>query len=402
MIFLKKIKVFFHKKAWTDLWVMILGMALLIKGFVSFDLMEEKKQASFLHYGFIGGGFLAQVTQSHGGYPLPSSEPVARRAYPRGLVPRAEALEYNVRKPQSTEHQDWQEMIDPRYIDTQTLYIAIYQIGMERLHFSTGWVDGSMGPMMEAAVSSFQKSRGLPITGKIDIATSRAIGSIPQPFKLYTITQEDTKNINQPPETFLEKSKTKYLGYYNLWEVLVEKFHVAPYFLRRLNPTVQQLSVGMQVVVPNVESRVPVPTHAQVGEIKVDLSSKSIQVFDKKGNIIAHFPVAIAADKEKAPVGSLKVISNVANPSYLFNPEVLKEIAAKEGLTQKLVIPPGPNNPVGVNWIGLNRPGYGIHGTAVPSQIGQAVSHGCIRLANWNVLKFRQMVRVGSEINVVW
>jgi lipoprotein-anchoring transpeptidase ErfK/SrfK len=80
----------------------------------------------------------------------------------------------------------------------------------------------------------------------------------------------------------------------------------------------------------------------------------------------------------------------------------LKEIAAKEGLTQKLVIPPGPNNPVGVNWIGLNRPGYGIHGTAVPSQIGQAVSHGCIRLANWNVLKFRQMVRVGSEINVVW
>ncbi|MCS7064001.1 MAG: L,D-transpeptidase [Methylacidiphilales bacterium] len=359
--------------------------------------METKRVV----YGFWVGGLLAQITQSQRVDSAAYAEPTVRRAYPRGLVPRAE-LHQESGLNQAPAGQEWRAWIDSRYIDTQTLYVAIYQVGMERLHFSSGWVDGAIGPMMEAAVASFQRSMGIPQTGRIDVLTSQAMGSIPQPFILYTITAEDVKLVDPPPEKFLDKSKKKRLGYYNLWEVLVEKFHVAPYFLRRLNPAVQELGVGVQVVVPNVESKRPLPSYKDVGEIKVHLTSKSIQVFDKKARIVAHFPIAIAADKEKAPVGRLKVISSVENPNYLFNPEIMKEIAEKEGITQKLVIPPGPNNPVGIHWIGLNRPGYGIHGTAVPSQIGQAVSHGCIRLANWNVKKFRQMVKIGSEIDVVW
>ncbi len=393
---------FLHKKAWNNHSLVWIALLLLAKGHFDFALRCESVNAGQIHYTFIALPFVAQVSQPQGVRDLAVTDTVTRRAYPRGLVPRAQAYEGNTQQALMGNRQGWESLIDSRYIDTQTLYIAIYQIGMERLHFSTGWVDGAMGPMMEAAVASFQKSRGLTPTGKIDVTTSQAMGSIPEPFKLYTITADDAKQIDPPPELFLEKSKRKFLGYHNLWEVLVEKFHVAPHFLRRLNPTLQQLQVGMEVVVPNVESRVALPTHHQVGKVQVNLSSKSLQVFDKKDRIIAHFPVAIAADKEKAPVGRLKVTSNVANPSYLFSPDVLKEIAQKEGITQKLIIPPGPNNPVGVNWIGLNRPGYGIHGTAVPSQIGQAVSHGCIRLANWNVVKFRQMVRVGSEIDVVW
>jgi lipoprotein-anchoring transpeptidase ErfK/SrfK len=402
MQFFKKNMPFLYGKLLNDLAFILVAFSIFAKGYFDFCASRELLRIHPMRYSLWGAPILAQISQPQGVRNFPVEEPVVRRAYPRGLVPRAEAYEGGTRQAMHENRQEWQRFIDARYIDTQTLYIAIYQVGMERLHFSTGWVDGAMGPMMEASVASFQKSRGLPPTGKIDIATSQAIGSIPEPFRVYIITADDTKQINPPPELFLEKSKKKFLGYHNLWEVLVEKFHVAPHFLRRLNPTVQQLQVGMEVVVPNVESRVALPTHNQVGKVQVNLSSKSLQVFDKKDQIIAHFPVAIAADKEKAPVGRLKVTSNVANPSYLFSPDILKEIAQKEGITQKLVIPPGPNNPVGISWIGLNRPGYGIHGTAVPSQIGQAVSHGCIRLANWNVLKFRQMVRVGSEIDVVW
>ena len=47
-------------------------------------------------------------------------------------------------------------------------------------------------------------------------------------------------------------------------------------------------------------------------------------------------------------------------------------------------IPPGPNNPVGILWCGLNKPGIGIHGTNNPETIGRAGSHGCIRTANWD------------------
>ncbi|MFD2257241.1 L,D-transpeptidase [Luteolibacter algae] len=55
--------------------------------------------------------------------------------------------------------------------------------------------------------------------------------------------------------------------------------------------------------------------------------------------------------------------------------------------------PPARNNPVGVLWAGLNRPGIGIHGSPVPDTIGRAGSHGCIRLSNWDAATFYTLVR---------
>jgi len=69
-------------------------------------------------------------------------------------------------------------------------------------------------------------------------------------------------------------------------------------------------------------------------------------------------------------------------------------------LNRKLIVPPGPNNPVGTVWIGLDKPGYGIHGTPRPEQVGRAESHGCFRLANWNAEYFSQLAWVGMPVYV--
>ncbi len=95
----------------------------------------------------------------------------------------------------------------------------------------------------------------------------------------------------------------------------------------------------------------------------------------------------------------MKVIA--PHPNYTFDPKLFADAAAAEGITQKLIIPPGPNNPVGAVWIGLSLPTYGIHGTPDPEAISRTGSHGCFRLANWNAEALMRMVRIGTPVEVV-
>jgi lipoprotein-anchoring transpeptidase ErfK/SrfK len=88
------------------------------------------------------------------------------------------------------------------------------------------------------------------------------------------------------------------------------------------------------------------------------------------------------------------------SPNYTFNPEVFPESAEARELGRKLILPPGPNNPVGTAWIGLDKPGYGIHGTPRPEDVGRTESHGCFRLANWNAEYLLQLVTVGTPVRV--
>ncbi|PYI62080.1 MAG: hypothetical protein DMC60_03460 [Verrucomicrobia bacterium] len=46
----------------------------------------------------------------------------------------------------------------------------------------------------------------------------------------------------------------------------------------------------------------------------------------------------------------------------------------------------------------LNKPGIGIHGTNNPETIGRAASHGCIRLANWDAARVKDLVSVGNTV----
>jgi lipoprotein-anchoring transpeptidase ErfK/SrfK len=133
----------------------------------------------------------------------------------------------------------------------------------------------------------------------------------------------------------------------------------------------------------------------------ITLASHELEVLDSQGKVIARFPVSIARMAEKRPVGTLHVTVSIMSPNYTFEPDQFPESEEGKALGRKLILPPGPNNPVGMVWIGLDRPGYGIHGTPEPENVGRTESHGCFRLANWDALTLMKLVQVGMVVNVL-
>jgi hypothetical protein len=129
--------------------------------------------------------------------------------------------------------------------------------------------------------------------------------------------------------------------------------------------------------------------------MEIDLSEKIVRVLDRERKLIGLFHCSIAKDREKLPSGSASVVVITENPKYTFDPKMWPEV---KGVDRKLLIPPGPRNPVGRCWIGLSLPGYGIHGSPNPEMIGKTGSHGCFRLTNWDALRLAGMIRVGTRV----
>ena len=134
--------------------------------------------------------------------------------------------------------------------------------------------------------------------------------------------------------------------------------------------------------------------------MRIALADRVLEAFDENTNLLAHFPCSIAQRVEKRPVGELHVDVMAPNPNYTFDPDVFPESAEAKELDRKLILQPGPNNPVGTVWIGLDRPGYGIHGTPRPEDVGRTESHGCFRLANWNAEYLLRLVTIGTTVVV--
>ena len=285
--------------------------------------------------------------------------------------------------------------LDPNKLDTER--IAAYQVALERLHFSCGFIDGDQGMRTQRMLRAYQASRGLPVTGVLDQPTRDSIGEPGEPFLTYTVTADDLASIMPKPPTWIAKSKAARLGYNDIWEMLAEKFHCTVGYLKDLNRGVTTLTAGTQVIGPKVFPAAPIP---QAASLRIILSETSLEALDANGKIIAFFPCSIAKDKNKRPHGLLTVKVVDPNPDYTFDPALFADAAKAEGITHKLVLPPGPRNPVGTTWVGLSLPGYGIHGTPDPEAISRTQSHGCFRLANWNAEKVLKMVKVGTPVDV--
>ena len=118
--------------------------------------------------------------------------------------------------------------------------------------------------------------------------------------------------------------------------------------------------------------------------IVVSIPDRQIVVVEN-GQVVLQFRVSVGAPANPSPAGEFRVLNRVANPVYYHPGEV---------------IPPGPGNPVGPRWIGLNIKGYGIHGTNEPRLIGRNVSHGCIRLRNRDVKILFAHVRFGDVVEL--
>jgi lipoprotein-anchoring transpeptidase ErfK/SrfK len=273
------------------------------------------------------------------------------------------------------------------------------QIALVRQGISPGSIDGVAGSQTRSALIAFQKKQGLAPSGLLDTATKGLLLiSLPATTE-YTVTTEDLARLRPVPKTWLEKSEQPRLDFENIAELLGEKAFSSPRLLRTLNPNINWNNVfaGTTVTMPQVEYP---PVAGKAALVKISLQECVLEAFDSESNLLVHFPCSIGRLAEKRPEGELHVAVVALDPNYTFDPAFFPESPEAQAVGQKLIIPPGPNNPVGVAWIGLDRPGYGIHGTPAPEQVGRTESHGCFRLANWNADYLAKLVWIGLPVLV--
>jgi lipoprotein-anchoring transpeptidase ErfK/SrfK len=292
------------------------------------------------------------------------------------------------------------------------------QIALERLGFSPGVIDGKMGETLKIAVRGFQAANDLEETGELDAETKAALGRAPSvPATRLVVIPEDFAS--QPffpdlPDDAAAQAKLPALGYRNLMEALAERFHTTAETLVALNSPETQIGAGKTIAVPNVAEVVApgaadaergwdrslaalgiAPQQASVEKIVVDKSGGWLRAYGSDDKLIAQFPVTTGSERDPLPLGNWKINGVARNPDFHYNPKLFWDVSDSK---DKQLLKPGPNNPVGVVWIDLSKPHYGIHGTPEPSTIGRSESHGCVRLTNWDAAKLAGMVKPGVKV----
>ncbi len=328
------------------------------------------------------------------------------------------------------------------------------QVLLDRLGFAPGVIDDKMGMSTVNAIKGFQEANNLPQSGKLDEATTAAIlkqKNLPA-TRMVTIPQEflDQQFVTIPADAEA-KGKLPALAYENAMEALAERFHTTPAALAELNPGLgatvpttppphneraegkpvekvtppadkvdtakpQQLTLaaGQQIRVPNIGgdavtavegmdagwkqtlAHLGVATaQPEAAKIVVSKSKGTLRAYDASGKMLVQFTATMGSQHDPLPLGEWKVTGIAHNPTFNYNPELFWDVDSNK---PKVKMPAGPNSPVGVVWIDINKPHYGIHGTPAPETIGRAESHGCVRLTNWDAARLAMMVKPGTQV----
>lgn len=273
------------------------------------------------------------------------------------------------------------------------------QIALARRAISPGSIDGAIGSQTRAAISVFQETESLPITGELDDDTRARLTLDAPILTTYTITTNDLCSLQPLGKTWLAKSEQTALAYETELELVAEKAHSNPLLIERLNPNVDWANVSAGIILQIPDVNYPAPDD-KAAFVVIHLSDRYLEAFDQNTNLMVHFPCSIAKRVEKRPVGELHVTVIIQNPDYTVDPELFPESDELQTIGHKLILPPGPKNPVGVAWMGLDKPGYGMHGTPNAQEVGRTESHGCFRLANWDAEYLSQLVWVGMPVEV--
>ena len=278
------------------------------------------------------------------------------------------------------------------------------QIFLDQQLFGPGKIDGRPGEFMTKALIRYQRAHGLPESGKIE--ANLPLDSVYPVYTFYTIQEGDLKFVGDCPREPADQSKKKYLPYESLLEFLTERYHCAPEFLTKLNEgmNLEALQVGETVRVPNVEpfKIEELPKEGFLPEIPeyksrviwVHRAEKILDVYEGE-SLLASVPITPGGGKLETPAGSWRVVGIATAPRFRWDKSVLE---TGKRSSEFFMLPPGPNNPVGVLWCGLSKPGIGIHGTNNPQTIGRAASHGCMRVANWDVVRLSKLITKGMSV----
>jgi lipoprotein-anchoring transpeptidase ErfK/SrfK len=336
---------------------------------------------------------------------------------------------------------------------------ARLQVFLDRANFGPGKIDGRFGGFSEKALGLYRDAHGLPPlpAAKVEGQPEKTVplpdlsdmdlASVKKVFIEYVVTEADVKATGKLPQEVPEMAELKWLPYATVAESVAERFHADIDYLKELNPgKLEALKAGDTLKVPNVvpfdvggvkalplldllamkdveadddkgkkkqsagkENEKPKSKDAKgkkepkVGPlspdqiaIKVDTKDNMLRVFEKE-KLVAAYPVTIGSAQTVSPLGEWKVKGIARLPDFRYDLAFLK---TGERGDKTYLLAPGPNNPVGVIWVALNKPGIGLHGTSDPDAIGRSASHGCVRLANWDIARLATRVRAGVVVSI--
>ena len=280
------------------------------------------------------------------------------------------------------------------------------EIFLDQQLFSPGMIDGLPGPAVTRALKRWQRAHALPETGVVD--ESVPLASVYPVYTFHTVKKEEMKFVGDLPRATSEQAKKKFLPYPGYADFLAERYHTNREFLGRLNPKTRldSLKPGDEVRVPNVEpfklEEMPdtgnfaeAPEYAD-RHVVITRKETTLDIFEGE-KLLASVPIAPGSPAHPTPQGKWKILGIASMPTFRWDEGVLNRGVRTDKF---YMLPAGPRNPVGVAWIGLNKPGIGIHGTNNPYSIGTFASHGCMRTANWDIARVSKMLTAGVAIEI--
>ena len=259
-------------------------------------------------------------------------------------------------------------------------------------HASPGAIDGGWGMNSKKALINFQTMKGLPATGKMDQKTwdalNKNIAANKPVLVTYTITEDDVNtNFATTPAGSEAKSKMKGLYYQDIKEMFGERFHMDVRYLDKLNKN-KQYKAGETITVLNTRE----PLKQRINRVIANKADKTLYAYNDN-KLVATYPTTVGSDSTPSPQGTFKIVNKVKMPWY--------KATVGEGADKKVhMLPPGPNSPVGVVWMGLSKPSYGLHGSPKPEGISRQASAGCVRLTNWDVLEVYANIENGATVEL--
>ncbi|MCP1170213.1 L,D-transpeptidase family protein [Limimaricola litoreus] len=280
--------------------------------------------------------------------------------------------------------------------DGQSAITVKTQILLDRAHVSPGIIDGWKGGMSESAIAAFETREGFEADGQLDSQVWDALtAQAPAPMmQSYTITEEDVSGLSDPlPDDYAKLAELDQLGFTSVAEKLAERFHMDQEFLETLNPNVGWRA-GESITVVDPGPRLEI----RVTRVEVRKGTSRLAGFDETGTMVLNYPVTIGSSQTPSPSGTVEVVAVAMDPTYTYNPDVNFQQGDND---EMLILPPGPNGPVGSVWIDLSKPTYGLHGTSDPDSLFNAASHGCVRMTNWDAEELAHLVSEGVTVEFV-
>jgi lipoprotein-anchoring transpeptidase ErfK/SrfK len=303
---------------------------------------------------------------------------------------------------------------------------ARLQILLDEAGFGPGVIDGRPGQFTRLALDAWNEFHGLP-SDDLARALRAARAKLPQPYGLSFVPEAATEWVDPALPGDRNRSaqaKRKRMSYRSFAEFMAERYHTDVQFLTELNTpeTITSLAPRDSLLVPNVTAfRIEALTGARyeedetlsqrhlvidtrIHQMRIYRAAPQALVVSEEGMalpvanraLIASFPITRGRSKF-VKLGHFKMVNCLEFPHWRYDQQLLDTGRRSDNA---LVIPPGPNSPVGILWAGLSKPGIGLHGTSSPHTIGRSRSAGCIRLSNWNAARLPTLVRPGVTVEI--